>query len=83
MYTNGFLGMDFMEANVVVLHFLNSEALAEEYVFESDLDATKFYMTCLAFFEEIEDFPPLIQERQFRKFLTRKFGHLNYRINIY
>ncbi|MGP6140269.1 MULTISPECIES: hypothetical protein [unclassified Jeotgalibaca] len=83
MYVNAFMGMEFMEGNVVVLHFLNSEDLAEEYVFETDRDATKFYMSCLGFCEELEEFPPLIQERQFRKFLTNEFGFLNYRINIY
>lgn len=83
MYTNAFMGMDFVEENVVVLHFLNSTDLAEEYVFENARDATKFYMACLAFCEEVADFPPLIQDRQFRKFLTREFAALKYRVNVY
>lgn len=83
MYMNAFMGMEFVEENVVVLHFLHSLDLAEEYVFETDLDATRFYLSCLGFFEELADYPPLIQNRQFRKFLKREFGHLRYQVNIY
>lgn len=83
MYMNAFMGMEFVEGNVVVLHFLHSMDLAEEYVFETDMDATRFYMSCLGFCEELVDYPPQIQHRQFRKFLKREFGHLNYRVNIY
>ena len=83
MYMNAFMGIEFVERNVVVLHFLHSMDLAEEYVFEKDLDATRFYLSCLGFCEELEDYPPLIQNRQFRKFLKREFGHLKYRVNIY
>ena len=83
MYMNAFMGMEFVEENVVVLHFLHSLDLAEEYVFETDLDATRFYLSCLGFCEELADYPPLIQNRKFRKFLKREFGHLRYQVNIY
>ena len=83
MYMNAFMGMEFVEENVVVLHFLHSLDLAEEYVFETDLDATRFYLSCLGFCEELADYPPLIQNRQFRKFLKREFEHLRYQVNIY
>ncbi|AQS52681.1 hypothetical protein BW727_100273 [Jeotgalibaca dankookensis] len=84
MYTNAFMGMEFMEeGNIVVQHFLYSDYLAEEYVFESAREATHFYMACIGFCEKIVDFPPTIQERQFRKFILDEFGYMNYQVNIY
>ena len=83
MYMSAFMGMEFVEGNVVVLHFLHSLDLAEEYVFETERDATRFYMSCLGFCEELAEYPPLIQTRQFRKFLKNECGHLKYRVNVY
>ncbi len=84
MYTNGFLGMDFIEDEEgVVLHFLNGEGIAEEYLFFREKEATSFYLSCLYCFEEYEDRPLAEQEFMFRQFLDKLLLDKRYVKNVY
>ena len=83
MYINEFVGMDFIEGEEgVVLHFLNGEGIAEEYLFSREKEATSFYLSCMYCFEQFEDKPVADQERLFRKFLKKTLSDKNYVMNI-
>ena len=73
------LGMDFLEEKKgVVIHFVEDETLAEEYLFETTDEAAAFFRSCQNLCEEVKEEPLEVQYALIREFLDLDIGKFNY-----
>lgn len=79
MFMTPVLGMDFLEDKKgVVIHFVEDDTLAEEYLFETTNEAAAFFRSCQNLCEEVKEEPLEVQNALIREFLDLDIGKFNY-----
>ena len=79
MFMTPVLGMDFLEDKKgVVIHFVEDDTLAEEYLFETTDEAAAFFRSCQTLCEEVKEEPLEVQYALIREFLDLDIGKFNY-----
>ena len=79
MFMTPVLGMDFTEDKKgVVIHFVEDDAVAEEYLFETMNEAATFFRSCQHLCDEVKEEPLEIQYAIIREFLDLDIGKFNY-----
>lgn len=79
MFMTPVLGMDFLEDKKgVVIHFVEDDTLAEEYLFETTDGAAVFFRSCQNLCEEVKEEPLEVQYALIREFLDLDIGKFNY-----
>ena len=79
MFMTPVLGMDFLEDKKgVVIHFVEDDTLAEEYLFEITDEAAAFFRSCQNLCEEVKEEPLEVQYALIREFLDLDIGKFNY-----
>lgn len=84
MFMTPVLGMDFTEDRKgVVIHFVEDDAVAEEYLFETTDEAAAFYRSCQKLSDEVKEEPLDVQYAIIREFLDLDIGEFNYERTYY
>ena len=79
MFMTPVLGMDFTEDKKgVVIHFVEGDAVAEEYLFETPDEAAVFFRSCQNLSDEVKEEPLEVQAAIIREFLDLDIGQFNY-----
>lgn len=79
MFMTSVLGMDFTEDKKgVVIHFVEDDAVAEEYLFETMNEAAAFFRSCQNLSDEVKEEPLEVQYAIIREFLDLDIGKFNY-----
>ena len=79
MFMTPVLGMDFLEDKKgVVIHFVEDDTLAEEYLFETTDEAAAFFRSCQNLCEEVKEEPLEFLYALIRVFLDLDIGKFNY-----
>ena len=79
MFMTPVLGMDFLEDKKgVVIHFVEDDTLAEEYLFETTDEAAAIFRSCQNLCEEVKEEPLEVQYALIREFLDLDIGKFNY-----
>ena len=79
MFMTPVLGMDFTEDKKgVVIHFVEDDAVAEEYLFETTDVVFSFFISCQNLCDEVKEEPLEVQYAIIREFLDLDIGKFNY-----